>query len=82
MADGTVLNVTDEIIMLTLSKQMDSLMVVSNVCIKLAISGWLYRGLRWCHPLKIVPVCENCFCHNLKTNKVKYTKVYISRKGI
>ena len=26
----------------------------------------------WCHPRKIVDFCENCFCHNLKTNKVKY----------
>ena len=25
---------------------------------------------------------ENCFCHNLKTNQIKYIKVYISRKGI
>ena len=22
-----------------------------------------------------VAFCENCFCHNLKTNKIKYTKV-------
>ena len=36
----------------------------------------------WCHPRKIVAFCENCFCHNLKTNKVKYIKVYISREGI
>ena len=39
-------------------------------------------------PLRIVPpsqncrFCENCFCHNLKTDKVKYIKVYISRNGI
>ena len=26
--------------------------------------------------------CENCICHTLKTNKIKYTKVYIVRKGI
>ena len=26
--------------------------------------------------------CERCFCHNLKTNKVKYIKLYISGKGI
>ena len=29
----------------------------------------------WCHPRKIVACCENCFCHNLKINKVKYIKV-------
>ena len=33
-------------------------------------------------PRKIVASCENCFCRNLKTNKVKYIKVYIFRKGI
>ena len=27
-------------------------------------------------------LCENCFCHNLKTNKEKYIKVYIFRTGI
>ena len=31
---------------------------------------------------KMVAFCENCFCHNLKTNKVKYIKVYIFRKEI
>ena len=37
----------------------------------------------------MVPSSQNCsffvkivFGHNLKTNKVKYIKVYISRKGI
>ena len=33
-------------------------------------------------PRKIVAFCENCFSQDLKTNKVKYIKVYISRKGI
>ena len=38
--------------------------------------------------LRMVPLsqncsfCEHCFWHNLKTNKVKYIKVYIPRKGI
>ena len=34
----------------------------------------------WCHPRKIVAFGENRFCRNLKTDKVKYIKVYISRK--
>ena len=38
--------------------------------------------LRLVYPRKIVAFCANCFCHNLKTNKVKYIKVYIFRKGI
>ena len=29
-----------------------------------------------------VTFCKNCFCHNLKTNEVKYIKVYKFRKGI
>ena len=32
------------------------------------------------HPRKIVGFCETCFWHNLRTNDVKYIKVYIFRK--
>ena len=39
-------------------------------------------SLRMVPPSQNCSFCENCFCHNLKTNKVKYIKVYISRKGI
>ena len=41
-----------------------------------------YGHKGWCHPRKIVAFCENCFGPNLKTNKVKYIIVYISRKRI
>ena len=42
----------------------------------------LVTWLRLVPPLQNCSFCENCFCHNLKTNKVKYIKVYIFRKGI
>ena len=41
----------------------------------------MLRG-RGCHPCNLVAFGENCFCNNLKTNKVKYIKVYIFRMGI
>ena len=34
----------------------------------------------WCHPRNFVVFWENRFCRNLKTNKVKYIKVYIFRR--
>ena len=33
-------------------------------------------------PLQNCSFCENCFSHNLKTNEVKYIKVYNFRKEI
>ena len=29
-----------------------------------------FKDALWCHLCKIVAFCENCFCHNLHTNKV------------
>ena len=46
------------------------------------IPSELQVSIGWCHPRRIVAFCENCFCHNLKINKVKFIKVYISRMGI
>ena len=59
----------------------------TNLCIIHILLILIYKTmarkvLRMVHPRKIVAFCENCFCHNLKTNKVKYIKVYIFRKGI
>ena len=36
----------------------------------------------WCHPRKIAAFCENCFCRNLKTYKVKHMKVNSFKKEI
>ena len=38
--------------------------------------------LRMVPPSQNCRFCENCFWHNLKTNEVKYIKVYIFRKEI
>ena len=36
--------------------------------------------LRMVPPLQFLVFCENRLCRNLKTNKVKYLKVYLERK--
>ena len=39
--------------------------------------GVVKYDLRMVPPLQNCRFCENCFWHDLKTNEVKYIKVYI-----
>ena len=60
--------------------------VVVIVVFFFSVLVFLFCFFKHVEILRMVPrlqncsFCENCFCHNLKTNKVKYIKVYISRK--
>ena len=46
-------------------------------CIKMRVFFF-----KWGHPRNFVTICEKCFCRNLKTDKVKYIKVYNFRRVI
>ena len=61
--------------------------VLKKVAVNTAVSS-CSLNIRWWvlighGPARMVPLSqfcsflENCFCHNMKTNKVKYIKVHI-----